>query len=157
MSFWQRLASAVGSRSMLRAIRFYPPYLGAGIRLLHVDRELRSIEIGMKLARWNQNFVGTQFGGSLYSMCDPFYMLMLIHHLGPDYTVWDKSASIDFLKPGRGFVRARFELGDERLAQIRDEVQGQGKAHPRFEVTVVDDGGEPVARVSKLLSIRRRR
>jgi len=156
MNFWQRLASTLGTRRMTHVLRFYPPYLGAGIRLLHVDRELRTLEVGMKLAAWNQNFVGTQFGGSLYSMCDPFYMLMLIHHLGPDYTVWDKSASIDFLKPGRGFVRARFELGEERLGQIREELALQGKAYPRFEVTIVDEKGEPIARVGKLLSIRKR-
>jgi hypothetical protein len=157
MTFWQRLASAMGSRRMTQVLRFYPPYLGAGIRLLHVDHDLRNLEVGMKLAAWNQNFVGTQFGGSLYSMCDPFYMLMLIHHLGPDFTVWDKSATIDFLKPGRGFVRARFELSEERLTQIREELAAQGKSHPRFEVTVVDERGEAIARVGKLLSIRKRR
>jgi hypothetical protein len=157
MTLWQRLASTVGARRMTQVLRFYPPYLGAGIRLLHVDPEFYTLEVGMKLAAWNQNFVGTQFGGSLYSMCDPFYMLMLIHHLGPEYSVWDKSASIDFLKPGRGFVKARFELTAERLAQIKDELASQSKSHPRFEVTIVDEKGEAIARVGKLLSIRKRR
>ena len=100
--------------------------------------------------------MGTHFGGSLYAMCDPFYMLMVMQNLGPGYVVWDKSATVDFLKPGRGRVRARFTLSDEQLARIREEVERTGKAHPRFEVTVWDETGEAVARVGKLLSVRKR-
>jgi hypothetical protein len=39
------------------------------------------------------------YGGSLYSMTDPFYMPMLISNLGSDYVVWDKAAHIRFRKP----------------------------------------------------------
>ena len=156
MTFWERITAALGAHRALRAVRFYPPYLGAGIRVTRVDPRLREIEVEMKLRPWNQNYVGTHFGGSLYAMCDPFYMLMVMQSLGPGYVVWDKSATIDFLKPGRGRVRARFEVSDEQLARIRETVQQDGKAHPRFEVTVLDDTGAAVARVSKVLSVRKR-
>ncbi len=156
MTFWERITAALGAHRALRAVRFYPPYLGAGIRVTRVDPRLREIEVEMKLRPWNQNYVGTHFGGSLYAMCDPFYMLMVMQSLGPGYVVWDKSATIDFLKPGRGRVRARFEVSDEQLARIRETVQQDGKAHPRFEVTVVDDAGAAVARVGKVLSVKKR-
>ena len=156
MTFWQRLTSALGAHRVLRALRFYPPYLGAGIRVTRVEPRLRAIAVEMKLRPWNQNYVGTHFGGSLYAMCDPFYMLMVIANLGPDYIVWDKSATIEFLKPGRGRVRARCELTDEQLARIREAVEQTGKAHPQFEVTVVDEAGDTVARVGKVLSVRKR-
>ncbi len=110
----------------------------------------------MPLRPWNRNAVGTHFGGSLYSMCDPFFMLMLMHRLGPGYVVWDRSASIEFLRPGRGTVSATFDLPDERVEEIRREADGTEKVFPRFEVTVVDRGGEPVARVEKVLYVRRR-
>jgi len=114
------------------------------------------LEVEMRLSPWNRNFVGTHFGGSLYSMCDPFFMLMLMMHLGDRYVVWDKSASIDFLRPGRGTVRARFEMPRERVAEVRAEADEKGKINPTFEVTVVDEQGEPVARVRKVLSVRRK-
>ena len=154
MTLWQSLNSHLGARRLLRLMRFYPPYLGAGIKITWVSDDLRAVEVAMDLTRWNLNYLGTHFGGSLYAMCDPFYMFMVIQALGPGYTVWDKAASIDFLKPGRGRVTARFELPEERLAQIRDEVARNGKSHPRFEAAIRDQEGDVVARVGKLLSVR---
>jgi acyl-coenzyme A thioesterase PaaI-like protein len=157
MTLWQRITATLGPHRLLRAMFLYPPYLGAGVRVTGADEGLRRIDVEMPLTPLNRNYVGSHFGGSLYSMCDPFHMFMLIERLGPEFTVWDKSAAIDFLRPGRGRVRARFEISDAQLAQIRDEVEQQGKSHPRFEVVVVDETGEPVARVSKLLSVRKKR
>jgi acyl-coenzyme A thioesterase PaaI-like protein len=154
--FLQRVAAAVGHDRFLRLMRFYPPYLGAGISVVHVARDLSVIEVEMKLSVWNRNFVGTQFGGSLYSMCDPFFMLMVMMRLGDDYVVWDKSATIDLLRPGRGKVRARFEVPPALLARLRSEADAAGKINPKLEATVVDEDGQPIARVTKVLSIRRK-
>lgn len=54
--------------------------------------------------------MGTHFGGSLYAMCDPFYMWILMENLGKDFIVWDKAATIRFKKPGTGTVNAEFEI-----------------------------------------------
>src|SRR3954465_10454232 len=140
LPFLQRAADAVGYDRFLRLLRFWPPYLGAGISVVHVAKDLSVLEVEMKLSSCNRNFVGTQFGGSLYSMCDPFFMLMLMMQLGDGYVVWDKSASIEFLRPGKGKVKARFELPRERVEELRAETQEKGKINPRFEVTVVDEG-----------------
>ena len=59
---------------------------------------------------WNQNAVGTHFGGSLYSMTDPFYMLIMMEALGTDYIVWDQASKIEFIKAGKKPVSALFEL-----------------------------------------------
>jgi len=154
MTLWQSMNARLGSRRLLRLMRFYPPYLGAGIKVTEVSEDLRAITVEMDLTPWNRNYVGTHFGGSLYAMCDPFYMFMVIQAMGPDYAVWDKAATIDFLKPGRGRVSARFELPEDRLAEIRAEVARDGKSHPRFEVAVRDQEGDTVARVGKVLSVR---
>ena len=156
MNLLQRIARRVGNDRFLKLMRFYPPYLGAGVSVKQVSPDLSVLEVEMKLSAWNRNFVGTQFGGSLYSMCDPFFMLMLMMQLGDGYVVWDKSASIEFLRPGRGKVRARFELPRERVEELRAQAQEKGKINPTFQVTVEDEGGEPVARVQKVLSVRRK-
>jgi acyl-coenzyme A thioesterase PaaI-like protein len=156
MNLLQRIARRVGNDRFLKLLRFYPPYLGAGVSVTAVSPDLSVLEVEMKLSVWNRNFVGTQFGGSLYSMCDPFFMLMLMMQLGDGYLVWDKSAAIEFLRPARGKVKARFELPRERVEELRAEAREKGKINPKFEVTVVDEGGEPVARVQKVLSVRRK-
>jgi acyl-coenzyme A thioesterase PaaI-like protein len=156
MSPAQKLAAWIGAPRFLKLLmRLYPPYLGASVRVRHVDTDLSRIEVEMRLTRWNRNFVGTHFGGSLYSMCDPFFMIMLMMRLGPGYVVWDKSASIEFIRPGRGTVKATFHLPDARVDEIRRDADRGEKVFPRFEVAVIDREGQPVARVEKVLYVRR--
>ena len=116
----------------------------------------REIDVEMKLRRWNTNYVGTHYGGSLYSMTDPFFMVMLIENLGKDYVVWDKSASIRFRKPGRGTVFASFRLSLEQVEEIREALKSQEKIERVFAVEVRDQAGTVIAEVEKLLHIRRK-
>ncbi|MCW3481107.1 DUF4442 domain-containing protein [Neisseriaceae bacterium JH1-16] len=137
-------------------INLWPPFLGAGIRVRAISADWRDVTVAMKLRLGNRNYVGVHFGGSLYSMTDPFFMLMLIQTLGRDYIVWDKSGSIDYLKPGRGTVSARFMVDEAMLATIREMTATGDKYLPQLQVDVVDEQGEVVARVHKTLYIRRK-
>jgi acyl-coenzyme A thioesterase PaaI-like protein len=149
-------ALAAKSRRLRRRINFYPPYLGASVRVTHISEDFRRVEVEMPLRFYNRNYVGTHFGGSLYSMCDPFYMLMLINILGPDYIVWDKAATIRFRKPGKGLMKATFELTEEKIAEIRAAAETQPKAEPLFLVLVKDEEGNVVAEIDKLLYIKKK-
>jgi len=146
----------VGAKELRRRVNLYPPYLGAGIRVKRISEDFRTVEVEMPLRWWNRNYVGTHFGGSLYSMCDPFYMLMLIHNLGPDYIVWDKAATIRFKKPGKGVMRATFHLPAERVEEIREQAEREGKVEPQFQVVVMDAEGNVVAEVDKVLSVKKK-
>ena len=138
---------------MMRLLSLYPPYLGAGIRV-KASPDLRTFEVRMKLRRWTRNYVGTQFGGSLYSMCDPFFMLILADALGRGYVVWDKAATIRFLRPGRGTVHATFHIPLVEIEEIRAAADAGRKVEPTFKAEVLDDAGEVVAEVEKLLYVR---
>ncbi len=110
----------------------------------------------MKLRWYNRNYVGTHFGGSLFSMIDPFYMLMLMNNLGKDYIVWDSKAEIDFVKPGRGTVRAHFVLTDDMLQEITEQTAQGEKFLPTYEIDIINTEGEIIARARKQLYIRRK-
>ena len=140
---------------MLRLVNIWPPFAATGI---HVNwgSDMKSAEVTMKLRPWNRNFVGTHYGGSLYSMCDPFYMLLLIKNLGPEYIVWDKAAGIRFRKPGKGTVRAEFRLTDAQLDDIREQLKTLPKYEPIYTVEVKDGSGDLVAEVQKTLHIRKK-
>ena len=154
MSRFSRVVDVIGADRALKLMALYPPYLGAGVKVDAVDPGLRSLTVSMRLTRWNKNAVGVHFGGSLYSLCDPWFMLLLMIRLGPGFIVWDKSASIDFRRPGRGRVRATFAIDDAWLDALRGEVGEHGKALPRLQVDVVDDDDAVVCRVEKLISVR---
>jgi hypothetical protein len=143
-------------RNMRWLINLWPPFLGAGIRVTRMQPDWRAVDVEMKLRFWNRNYVGTHFGGSLYTMTDPFYMLMLIENLGRDYIVWDKAASIRFRKPGQGTMRAGFRLTEERLNEIRAALQKQEKLDVEFTVEVKDEAGTVVAEVLKGIHVRRK-
>ena len=139
---------------LLRAMSAWPPFLGAGIKVNNIAGDFKVVDVEMRLRFWNQNYVGVHYGGSLYSMTDPFYMLMLTEFLGHDYVVWDKAATIRFKRPGRGKVKASFRLPDEALDKIREEVAREGRSVPTFTITIVDESGKLVAEVEKVLSVR---
>ena len=144
----------MNARLLSRGMKWWPPFLGAGIRVRSMSDDFRDAVVELKLGRLNRNSVGTHFGGSLYAMTDPFFMIMLLHNLGGDYLVWDKSGSIEYVAPGRGTVQAHFHLSGARVAEIRAQAAGGEKVLPEFEVYVKDQAGGIVARVRKVLYVR---
>lgn len=141
---------------LMKWINFYPPFLGMNIRVVHTAPDFRTIRVQSKLSRRNLNAVGTHFGGTLYAMCDPWFMLILMHALGDTYIVWDKAARIQFVKPGRGTVTATFYIPPERIEEIRAAADRGEKIEPTFEVDVVDEQNQVVAHVEKLLYVRKK-
>jgi len=142
---------------LLKWINFYPPLLGMNIRVVYKSPDLQTIRVQAKLSRRNLNVVGTHFGGTLYAMCDPWFMLILIHTLGKDYIVWDKSASIQFIKPGRGTVTATFCITREQADNLRARADAGEKIEPTFGVDVMDEQNQIVAHVDKLLYVRKKK
>lgn len=139
-----------------KVINWYGPFLGAGVKLEKMTKDYRHARVSMPLTFYNKNYMGTQFGGSLYAMVDPWYMLMLIKNLGRDYIVWDKAATIQFKKPGRGKVTAEFNLTDNHLAEIRKHLETEKKMDYHFKVEIKDDEGKLIAEVDKVLYIRKK-
>ena len=135
-------------------MNWWPPFLGAGIRVRHIADDWSEARVELRAGRLRRNFVGTHYGGSLFSMTDPFYALMLIHRLGDRYLVWDQAASIEFVAPGRGTVTALFTLGDDQVQAIESQASAGQKVLPQFDVEIRDGAGELVARVRKTLYVR---
>lgn len=143
---------------LLRLINWYPPFLGAGIRMTHLSGDFTYCRVRLKLRWWNRNYVGTQFGGSLYAMCDPFFMLLLLQTMSMrEYVIWDKAASIHFRRPGRQDVYAEFHVPLERVAEMRREVdEAGGKKDFVFRTKVKTPEGEVVAEVEKVIYVRKK-
>lgn len=92
----------------------------------------------------------------MYAAVDPIYMLMLIRRLGRDFVVWDKAATIQFKKPGKETLHARFEIRDEELAAIRTALESQRSVDRTYLVELVDGSGMVCATIGKVIYIRRR-
>ncbi|HKR77367.1 MAG TPA: DUF4442 domain-containing protein [Rhodanobacter sp.] len=137
-----------------RLLNLWPPFLVNAIRLQSLSADWSEAKVVLRLRRRNRNYVGSQFGGNLFAMVDPFWMLLAMHRLGPDYYVWDKAGTIDFVAPGREDVYAHFHLDDATVAELRAAAAGGDKVLRWFDTDVVTASGEVVARVRKQIYVR---
>lgn len=144
-------------KRMKRLLRIYPPYLGAGVKVEHISEDWKEMRVSMGVHWYNRNYFGTHFGGSLYSMVDPHFVLLLAQLLGKEYRVWDKSARIEFVKATRQRVSATIKISDDMLADIRQHTANGERYLPVFVIEIRDEEGDLVARVEKELYIRRKR
>lgn len=142
------------ARKLRWIMNLWPPFWGAGIHVDEIKADYSYIRVSLKLRWYNQNYVGVHFGGSLFSMTDPFFMLMLLQRLGKDFIVWDQQGEIQYLSPGKGRVFAEFRLSDEEIEQIRQEALAKGKINPVFTVTIYDEAQQMVAAVKKVLYVK---
>jgi acyl-coenzyme A thioesterase PaaI-like protein len=138
-----------------RAFNLYPPFVGAGIQITAIAPDLRAFSVELRPLPWNRALDGVHFGGSIYAMCDPFFHVALAAQLGPGYQIWDKGAQIDFRRPGRGTLRAEFQVTPADVRAIRDAIAVAGKCERTFSTDVIGPSGEVVASVRKQLWVRR--
>jgi acyl-coenzyme A thioesterase PaaI-like protein len=143
-------------RSRRHIFNFFPAFRGTGGRVADISDDFRRIEVVLPLNWRTRNYVGTIFGGSLYGAVDPFYMIMLIQTLGPEYIVWDKAASIRFRRPGKRTLRALFLLPESETSEIRRLLSSQPSVDRVYTVELRDPDGAVCAVVEKTVFIRRR-
>ncbi len=150
------MPESFATRVLRWRFNFFPAYRGTGARVTYIADDLREVRVHLPLSWRTRNYVGTIFGGSLYGAVDPFYMIMLIRLLGRDYVVWDKAATVKFLKPGRSTLYATMHIDDAELAAIR-EAAGSGEPIDRhYTVHLVDADGVVHASVEKVVYVRKR-
>jgi len=138
-------------------LNIWPPFLFAGIHVVKISPDYRQARIELRQRPWNRNAVGVHFGGSLFAMSDPMYMLMLMGIFKGEYLIWDKAACIDFIKPGRGTVYAEFEITDHLLEDIKRMTASGEKYLPVLPVVIKDGEGDTVATVERTLYIKKKK
>ncbi|MFC3549983.1 DUF4442 domain-containing protein [Lysobacter cavernae] len=142
--------------ALRHGLNLWPPFLFSGVHVAQIADDYSRARVELRMRPWNRNYVGTHFGGSLFAMTDPFWMLLTMNALGRDYFVWDKAGEIEFVKPGRGTVHADFALSPGALDELRASTADGEKALRWFDTDVIDRDGDVVARVRKQLYVRRK-
>ncbi|APC01057.1 DUF4442 domain-containing protein [Polynucleobacter asymbioticus] len=138
------------------AMNVWPPFLGAGIKVENISKDYRSARVSLKHGLANRNIVGVHFGGSLFAMTDPFFMMMVSQNLGRNYIVWDQAAKIEFLKPGKGKVHASFGITQTQIDDIISAAEPGNKVLKDFVVDIKDREDDVVARITKTIYIRKK-
>jgi acyl-coenzyme A thioesterase PaaI-like protein len=150
------MPESLRTRAQRFGFNLFPAYRGTGGRVTYIAHDWREVRVEIPLSRRTRNYVGTIFGGSMYGAIDPIYMLMLIRCLGAGYVVWDKTATIRFLRPGRSTLRANFKLPVEETDAIRGALESAKSVDRVYTVGLVDGQGTVCAEVDKTLYVRKR-
>jgi len=150
-----RLPAPISNKLRCWSFYLFGCYRGTGGRLKYIAEDWSEVRLELPLSWRTRNYVGTIFGGSIYSAVDPIYMLMLIRRLGPEFIVWDKAASIQFKKPGKETLRAQFVVNDEELGAIRAALETQRSVDRTYTIELKDGSGNICATVEKIIYIRR--
>lgn len=131
----------------------FPAYHCSGGKVQFIADDWKEIHVSVKLKLKTRNYVGTVFGGSSFGALDPMYMIMLIKVLGPDYVVWDKAASVKFIRPVSKKVCARFRVDDALITKIKETVAREKEMTLTLPVWFEDKAGKKYVEMHKTLYI----
>lgn len=143
-------------KTVLRFISYWPPFFFTGVKVLSFNKDITEVRVGLKTNFWNQNYFGTHYGGTLFSMCDPFFVFILADKLKKEHILWDLSSSIEYIKAVREPVEAVFSVSLEQIEEIKKQALESFNYKPEFEVEIKTKSGEVVAKVKKTLYVRRK-
>ncbi len=131
-----------------------PVYRGTRAKLKFVSADWKEVHILLPLNYKTRNITGTVFGGSIYSSLDPIFMAMLIRLLDRnEYVVWDKAATVRFLRPARTDIRARCIITDEQLNEIIALVKEKNEIDYQFTVQYLDSNNVVCAEIGKTVYV----
>lgn len=142
------------SSRLRHVLNWWPPFLFSGIKIVELSSDYRYCKVILKNWPGTKNANGSQFGGSLFAMTDPIYSLMLMGIMGGKYYVWDKSASIDFIKPGLGQVSVCCHITDEWLHSVQTHTASGEKYLPQVVDQIQDSHNNTIATVTRTLYVR---
>ncbi|GAA3766692.1 hotdog fold domain-containing protein [Microbacterium kribbense] len=144
-------------RRLAFAMSTWLPNLASGIRVRPFAEDWTSVTVQLHVNLLTRNYVKTAFGGSMSAMTDPYFFMLVAHQLGRDYVVWDTKGEIDFVKPGRGVLTARFEVPQAKAADLRERARGGAKVLEWFQTDITDAAGDVVAHVRREVYVREKR
>ena len=131
-----------------------PMYKRSTGKLIEVSDDLLHVKVKIPISYKNKNYVGSIFGGSLFSATDPVLMIQLMQILGNDFVVWDKNASIQFKRPAKENAFANFDLTQDEIESIKKRVLEEKELDLVKEISITNkDKSTVFATVSKTIYI----
>ncbi|MCX2483605.1 DUF4442 domain-containing protein [Pedobacter sp. MR2016-24] len=147
----------VSEKTLKWALCLYPPLLFQRIRVRRFHRGFRGVDVKINKSLFNKNYNGSIFGGTIYAATDPFYALLfdqLLQREGFKVRVWLKSASIQYLKPGRSHLYFTINVTDEMLNDAIEALNTTGKFVKAYPMEIVNKQGEICATIMNEVYVR---
>lgn len=140
-------------------MRLYPPMLLQRIWVQKIHKGFRGADIKINRSLFTLNFGKAIFGGTIFSATDPFYAILfgqILKHKGYNITVWLKSASIQYLKPGRTDLYYSISVTEEMINEVESELNTKGIFVKTYPIEVYSKTGELCAVAKNEIYIRKK-
>lgn len=137
-------------------INLIPTVRRSKARVTYLSEDYREIHVELDLKFDRRNYVGSEFGGSIFSSVDPFYIFMFTKVLGPNYIVWDMAVTTNYLKPGRSRLFAKFKIEQEEIDSIKEDIYYKEATQRKYHLDMVDEEGEVCATLDKKIYFKLR-
>ncbi len=156
-TIFEIVSNIIGKGRLMKLLfNLSPMYRRTGGRIITVSNDLRFVRIKLPLNYKTRNYVGTLYGGHMYSCVDGIYMVQLINLLGSEYVVWDKSATIAFRRPGKTTLFADFRITNQFLEHVICEITDKLERDFKLQVDLKDQEGQIYAEIEKVIYIAKK-
>lgn len=149
----------VSENTLKWGMRLYPPLLFQRIWIQNIDSGFRGAYVKINRSLITLNFGKAIFGGTIYTATDPFYAMLfgqLLRHKGYNISVWLKSASIQFLRPGRTDLYYRIVITDEMVDEIEKELKANAVFVKSYSIKIYSKNGDLYAIAKNEIYIRKK-
>ena len=148
------MTESLKSRVTRILFNYVPMFWSTGAKITYLADDYKEMHLKLPLNCRTRNYVGTIFGGSMFSSTDVLYFLLAHKNLGEDYIVWDKASCISFKKPGTGTLYTRAVITDEEIELIKTELLNTDKIDRVYYLDLLDESGNICASVEKTIHIQ---
>jgi len=148
------MTESLKSRVTRILFNYVPMFWSTGAKITYLADDCKEMHLKLPLNCRTRNYVGTIFGGSMFSSTDVLYFLLVRKNLGEDYIVWDKASCIRFKKPGTGTLYTRAVISDDEIEIIKTELLNTDKIDRVYYLDLVDESGDICASVEKTIHIQ---
>jgi len=155
MAKFMRYVSRSGLLSDARLLEMYPPFVPMRIKVLEISEGWRNVRIRLPLNALSRNPGGVMFGGYQAALADPIAALACAR-VFPGFSVWTRTIAISFDHGGNSDLEMRFSLTPEQEADIRIELEREGRATPTFEYGYFRKDGVRCTVIRNTVAIRPR-
>lgn len=140
---------------LIQQFQELPSTGNSGGRITYISESLDHLKLTLPLNDKTQNFMGITSGGCMYSATDAIYLCLLWYRLGEAYMLIDKSASIEYLRPGLSDLSAEFFMPESEIELIKNSLATKKSITRDYCVDLTDNKGKTVCRIHKSIYIRK--
>jgi hypothetical protein len=149
----------VSENTLKWGMRLYPPLLLQRIWIQTIYKNFSGADVKINHSLFTLNFGKALFGGTIYSATDPFYAMLfgqILRNKNYNITIWLKSASIQFLKPGKSDLYYSIQITDEMIEEIEIALNNNGVFVKTYTIEVYSKNKELTALAKNEIYIRKK-